>query len=306
MEDLPKKFKRNPVIVLGMHRSGTTLLSLLLQELDVHMGADLCSETLESFSFMRMNDKLLKEADANWYKTRAMWNVLKDERKVDLLAADLRNQLGLGLLGEYWEEDKHGNAPKRIWGWKDPRNTVTLPIWRKIFPDAKIIYIVRNGIDVAASLVKRNLQESESQKSTGFKARVLQAVTSRRQENPRYHTEKKSSITMEEAFQLWAEYLRFADFNTGEIPDGKILRLRYEEILIEPISSLHQIGRFIGAKTDEGALSKIASVTKVDRRFAFVSDPKLCKFYRGHRDHLQMVKHGYDQLLEGQANPIVE
>ena len=39
------------------------------------------------------------------------------------------------------------------WGWKDPRNVFTLPLWLRVFPEAKIIYIVRNGVDVAASLL---------------------------------------------------------------------------------------------------------------------------------------------------------
>jgi hypothetical protein len=41
------------------------------------------------------------------------------------------------------------------WGWKDPRNSITLPVWLKLFPDARVIHIVRNGVDVAESLYRR-------------------------------------------------------------------------------------------------------------------------------------------------------
>ena len=40
-------------------------------------------------------------------------------------------------------------------GWKDPLNTFTLDIWRKIFPDLCIINIVRNPLDVSCSLINR-------------------------------------------------------------------------------------------------------------------------------------------------------
>lgn len=43
------------------------------------------------------------------------------------------------------------------WGWKDPRNTITLPIWLELFPNAKILHIRRHGVDVAQSLRKREL-----------------------------------------------------------------------------------------------------------------------------------------------------
>jgi len=44
------------------------------------------------------------------------------------------------------------------WGWKDPRNTFTIDIWIEVFPNAKLIHIYRNPIDVAESLRKRTLK----------------------------------------------------------------------------------------------------------------------------------------------------
>ncbi|MBW1793701.1 MAG: sulfotransferase [Deltaproteobacteria bacterium] len=42
-----------------------------------------------------------------------------------------------------------------FWGWKDPRTTLTLPLWLKLFPKARIIHVIRNGIDSALSLWRR-------------------------------------------------------------------------------------------------------------------------------------------------------
>jgi hypothetical protein len=42
------------------------------------------------------------------------------------------------------------------WGWKDPRNSITMPFWRSLLPDAKVVICVRNPAEVAASLSRRN------------------------------------------------------------------------------------------------------------------------------------------------------
>jgi hypothetical protein len=42
------------------------------------------------------------------------------------------------------------------WGWKDPRNSLTLPFWLDIIPDLKVIHCVRDPREVACSLRHRN------------------------------------------------------------------------------------------------------------------------------------------------------
>src|SRR5690606_18889687 len=38
------------------------------------------------------------------------------------------------------------------WGWKDPANTLNIDHWKSIFPEAKVLNIYRNPIDIAESL----------------------------------------------------------------------------------------------------------------------------------------------------------
>ena len=54
-----------------------------------------------------------------------------------------------------WKEIKSGQPIN--WGWKDPRTTITFPIWLQVFPKAKILHILRNGVDVAISIYRRSL-----------------------------------------------------------------------------------------------------------------------------------------------------
>lgn len=41
------------------------------------------------------------------------------------------------------------------WGWKDPRNSLTLPFWKAIIPGLSIVVVVRSPISVSRSLKKR-------------------------------------------------------------------------------------------------------------------------------------------------------
>lgn len=42
------------------------------------------------------------------------------------------------------------------WGWKDPRNCLTLPFWQEILGPPRVVLVVRNPLEVAQSLRKRN------------------------------------------------------------------------------------------------------------------------------------------------------
>jgi hypothetical protein len=42
------------------------------------------------------------------------------------------------------------------WGWKDPRSCLTLPFWQAIIGTIRVVVVVRNPLEVAESLRKRN------------------------------------------------------------------------------------------------------------------------------------------------------
>jgi O-antigen biosynthesis protein len=43
-----------------------------------------------------------------------------------------------------------------LWGWKDPRNSLTLPFWHDLLPGMKTLIMVRNPLEVAHSMKERN------------------------------------------------------------------------------------------------------------------------------------------------------
>src|SRR5207237_264153 len=43
------------------------------------------------------------------------------------------------------------------WGWKDPRTSLTIPLWLELVPDLRVVVCLRNPLDVALSLRKRGM-----------------------------------------------------------------------------------------------------------------------------------------------------
>jgi len=235
-----------PVIVIGMHRSGTTLLVRVLERMGVFMGHDQ-DPNAEARFFLRLNEQLLEFAGARWDQPEAMRCLLAD----DELCARLAEWLEGCMHGPKtrWFMRKTGwvcyrdvrNYPAP-WGWKDPRNTLTLPLWRRLFPRAKVIHVVRHGAAVAASLQAReNRLRDETLKT--FPAKGSWRVTSTLCIDPAY------------GLDLWAWYLDAASAALSDVPKGLALELRREDLLSEPTATLERLAIFLGLPpADEGAL----------------------------------------------------
>ncbi len=148
-----------PVILLGMHRSGTSLIARLLDELGLFQGEEL-QEDHESTHFLEINETLLKRVGATWDNPGPMRGFLENPDATALTVRCLHEDLAGRQVAAYQGKKlfgKHrGLAKFEVpWGWKDPRTIFTLPLWLKLFPEAKLVYIVRNGVDVASSLRMR-------------------------------------------------------------------------------------------------------------------------------------------------------
>lgn len=142
-----------PLCIAGMHRSGTSLIANLLHVcgLDLGPATDLLPAAdnnpqgfWESRSFLRLNDALLKELGGSWMRPARLdvpgW---ENERYLERLDGRARN-----LLKVF-----DGREP---WGWKDPRNCLTLPWWQRLLPRMKVLICVRNPLAVAESLRVRD------------------------------------------------------------------------------------------------------------------------------------------------------
>lgn len=297
---------RPPVIILGMHRSGTTMTARLLAGLGLFLGRDL-ERNHESLFFQLRNEAILNGCHGGWDQpapAEELWrHPASRARFVQLLRDDLASwrlaaYLGPGRFLRY-------RTPANLdlpWGWKDPRNSLLLPLWLELFPEAKIIHVVRNGLDVAASLARREgggpARPAASQPKPPPAELYLRLCRRLGRLAPlQRYREVPVSPCREVAygFGLWKHYEEQARRWTATVPPARLLRIKYEEFLAGPEAHLQELCDFcrLPAAAD---LGRLAATVERSRSCAFRESPELTAFYRQVKDEPLMREYGYDGL----------
>ena len=225
----------SPLIVIGMHRSGTRMLVDILDRLGIFMGADRQADA-ESVTFMQINEGILHQCGAFWSEPMAAHFMLSQPDIVATLAASVRETLAAQLAnywGQTYRRPELSSHETLQFGWKDPRNTFTLPVWRQVFPKAKIIHIVRHGVDVAASLARRHARALQT--ATG--EAVPSALTVIR-DHAFGILSSRRGWTLAEALTMWEQYVEKARLESAELGD-RALQIRFEDLLMEQIGRAH-------------------------------------------------------------------
>ena len=150
---------KNPIIITGIHRSGTTLLSKIFEKNKVFFGTkkDLNNEAL---FFQNLNKWLLSSYGISWENPKYIDFELNKNR-FDMILFKLQKILNSRLNFRYLGLKSLVFKKKLLeidfdWGWKDPRNIFSLPFWLKLFPESKVLILIRHPFDVVNSLITRN------------------------------------------------------------------------------------------------------------------------------------------------------
>ncbi|MDB5298121.1 MAG: hypothetical protein JWO31_4104 [Phycisphaerales bacterium] len=289
---------RPPVVLLGMHRSGTSLIARVLDALGLFQGHEL-QEDHESTYFLKVNDRLMTRIGAAWDNPGPTRGFLENAAALDLTArcllADLRSKRLKDFLGakRYAAADRALANLAGPWGWKDPRTVFTLPAWLKLFPGAKLVYIVRNGIDVAASLRVRELREL-ARRDAEFPKKLKQLNKHSVLERAGFKGSARC-LTVAGGFGLWEEYVAEAERLLAAVPNERLV-VSYEAFLADPAAHLPPLAAFCGLDAPPDAVAKAAAGVNAGRSKAFLKDPELAAFYQKVRGHVWMKQYGYDKL----------
>ncbi|MFW5940644.1 MAG: sulfotransferase [Chloroflexota bacterium] len=245
-----------PLILLGMHRSGTSLMVRLLADVGVHMGRRL-SRDAEDIFFQKLNRRIYGALGVRWGYVAPLLEAMRNPRFVDRQTERMRRALfssrrpwsaAPGIVDFFgatlWQRVQEGEPLP--WGWKDPRTSLTFPIWLQIFPRARVVHVLRNGIDVAISTHRRSQKQQAR-----FWTRTLKLDYC------------PITLDFQYCFQLWEEHVSFVLEHRRLIPDEQYLEVRYEELLAAPVAELDRITSFIGYPLPEPVLR--AACQRVDQ-----------------------------------------
>ncbi|SNR66732.1 Methyltransferase domain-containing protein [Humidesulfovibrio mexicanus] len=225
----------SPVLLVGCSRSGTTIMVRFLEALGLHMGVEQ-SGNRESRVFQNLNRSLLDMLGASWRCVEHLSTVEQLGEQHGSLVKQAVAALESHVLVEHFGPNTVEllARPALCWGWKDPRTSLLLPIWRRIFPQAKVIHMLRDGREVAQSL---KLREDRRHKGRPWR--------SGEQECARFQAD----------IEVWLDYVRRIGQALPLFPQS--LTLRYESLLADPAAVLERLAGFLGLPfpRDAGAVA---------------------------------------------------
>ena len=143
----------NPIVVAGMHRSGTSLVSSWLAAAGVDMGRQLLAADpgnptgyFEDLSFLSLDRRMLHEATPEGEAGHRDWGWTESER-LDRARFAAHEEAARALIAA-----QAADADPRPWGFKDPRTTLLLDFWDRLLPDARYLLLYRFPWEVADSM----------------------------------------------------------------------------------------------------------------------------------------------------------
>jgi ATP-binding cassette subfamily B protein len=212
-----------PFCIAGMHRSGTSMVARTLNLVGVYLGehSDLLRPTPENpdgywehRGFLALNEQLLDELGGGWD--------CPPTPPEEWLADD--PIIRLGREGQALIE----RFPAEVaWAWKDPRNSITLPFWRQLIPELRVVVCLRNPLEVALSLRRRG------------------------------------SFSQRLSLALWKTYNQRILESTE--PEARLIT-RYESFLSEPADELRRILEFLALEVPDSTIESACAAVKPELR----------------------------------------
>src|SRR5579871_5409331 len=148
--------KPHVILVLGMHRGGTSAIARGLETLGVPLGDNLLAAGpdnpkgfWEDVDCIALNEELLSRVHSAYDRLGLAWRFSEHDPAISALRVRAVQLIKRKLA-------QHGG----IWGFKDPRTSRLVPFWRDVIEacgaTASYVIALRNPLSVALSFEKRN------------------------------------------------------------------------------------------------------------------------------------------------------
>lgn len=207
-----------PIFIVGVHRSGTTLLRYMLSSSPrIYIPPE--SDFIPRFFGRRPDKKLDRDRVAAMlnlifvhYRFAKEWE--SEPPNADRLIQEMQAPTASAFLDTLYRKyaEQHGAVR---WGDKTPIYTSYLHLIHRIFPQAQFIHVIRDGRDVALSTLDKWGQ-----------------------------TELHVDIYY--AARIWVRRIRQARWASGELGSALYHEVQYEDLVRGPETELQTICEFLG------------------------------------------------------------
>ena len=234
-------FQREKFFILGHARSGTTLLARLIRlHHEIH-----CNWQAHFFTREPYLKSLVDNPEtAEWLGRKSnRWNMGHD-----------LSPLVLRATADFILERDAAREGKRIVGDKSPSSLIhgqAVRDMHAVYPDASLIYIVRDGRDVLISERFRNFVEDSRFLSSEDKHIIEELKTDQKP-----FTDGTRSIFTDtfirRAATGWVANLRETDLEARRLYGERYFALRYEDLLNNPFDEMQKLWQYLGVVVDPG------------------------------------------------------
>jgi len=227
------------VVVLGMHRSGTSTITRALETMGVSLGKKLTAPMMginekgfwEDNDIVGLNDKMLGACGKSWSCVEP------------ISESDFCHLLRHGYLDQALQVLTGKLSTFRLYGFKDPRTAKLMPFWAQAFNalrlDVRYILCLRNPVSVAKSLESRD----------GLYPHSI-------------------------SHYLWLDHTLTSLASTSDKIVGVV---RYDNLIDKPDQEIEKIAKLVGERVDYSLLAEFKNGFIDHRlRHARFSDADIC------------------------------
>ncbi|HDZ61673.1 MAG TPA: sulfotransferase [Nitrospirae bacterium] len=211
----------NPIFTIGVPRSGTTLLRVMLDSHPEIAAGPECPWISGSYS------KTTSFSDLYYSLVNDMRGPVRNFKGVseDVIASALGSAIS-DIMRKYAEA-----SGKKQWIEKTPNHITEIPYIIRLFPESKFIHIVRDGRDVACSSFRERATWGASLENRG----------------------QMMINTRLNALQRWCRWI--SDFEKWQFQYSlDVCRISYEDMVEEPGSVMQKVLSFIGMPWSDDVL----------------------------------------------------
>ncbi len=278
-----------PIIILGNTRSGTTIVQKV----------------------MATHPEIVQ-----WYEPRTLWLYADPGRSHDEFdESDATDSVKQYIRKQFLNfQKRHGN---QVVFEKTPANILKIPYVRAIFPEATYLFIVRNPFSFISSVelkwqrtltttgIRRRLQSTPVTQLHYYAGRLIRQYVDKRVLGRKYQVlwgprykgmeqDLKTHDLLTVIARQWSVCSRKAERDLTLFEPGRVLRLRYENFVTDPISDLERICAHCGLALTDSMVRAANEWVKSDRREKWRRfDPRdLARILPEISD--EMARHGYE------------